>query len=76
MAAVIGLRSKREWLLRALLSVISEVRQERDELKELLADLAMERKISGLGDPVAEVNDQTGTLGRVRAVLGGEFLNG
>lgn len=48
----------------------------RDELLELLADLAMEGKILGLGDPVAEVNDQTGVLGRVRATLGSDFLEG
>jgi hypothetical protein len=47
-----------------------------DELRELLADLAMEGLIRGLGDPVAEVNDQTGVLGRVRSVLGSEFLDG
>ncbi len=46
------------------------------ELLELLADLAMEGRILGLGDPVAEVNDQTGVLGRVRATLGDDFLRG
>lgn len=45
------------------------------ELKELLADLAMENKIVGLGDAAAEVNDQTGVLGRVREVLGSDFLD-
>lgn len=47
-----------------------------EELLELLTDLAMEGKIVGLGDAVAEVNDQTGVLGRVRAVLGNDFLEG
>lgn len=47
-----------------------------EQLRELLADLAMEGKILGLGDTVAEVNDQTGVLGRVRATLGSDFLDG
>ncbi len=48
----------------------------RDELLELLADLVMENKIIGLGDPAAEVNDQTGVLSRVRAALGSDFVDG